>query len=505
MQKIIINSTEGGARIKGALQIPFREAIAKYCQAPIDKSKLTPLLTLADDGDDLVKKVIPLLEQDIQNLKNIVENSRKGMAANRGITVLMKRTSKLKNRKSLITKDHEKLFDKLSKESSLESKGDFILANHLFYEKLLSSLLIKGKLLRALIKLSKINFIFSEAAHISSAHNPLVNVAIYGASRSIQSRRLKVDETLAKFLKDRKIAETRMERNNLILSTAKKASESLLKSYEETLDLLKQYNETKDDSLLLPTQEEKINLDDAEEYFAVGNWAHPIVDAKKIVDRIDLRFTPEHKKALEIYTKAYEMRVEAIKKAKKHEEEYGEKESNLLQHNDLLEKSQEAGKKGDFKEALILIQKAIELIPDSKDAQWGLATCLNHLKRYDESILEYQKLINNFQIENQPENPRYRFEMGQVMLLANRVKEGLKEISKAMETTNEFNSFFAHLGDIYMGLKMYKEAEIAYSSYLESFPINYVVWEQHAKCLMHLGQKKKAEVSYQKARRIKKD
>ncbi len=322
MQKTVINSTEGGAHIKGTIRMSLKQAIKKYCQESIDKSKLQPLLKLADDGNELISKVIPLLQNDIDTLDSIIKNSRKGMAVNTGIANIMRLSKKGKFR---ITKKQEKLFVQLVKEASTEAGGNFVIANHIFYEKLLKTISAKGEL-RTLIKMSFKNFIFSEAAHIASAHNPLVNVAIYGASRQIQGRRLKVDETLQTFLKDEKIALIRMERNNLILSTAKKASESLIKSYRETLELLKKYDETKDDKLLRPTEPEEINLDDAEDYFAAGNWAHPLLDAKKLMKKHNISMKspdpppdPAKRKIVNVYGDAILRRHLAIKQAKQYE------------------------------------------------------------------------------------------------------------------------------------------------------------------------------------------
>jgi len=106
MDKIIINCTEGGARIKGTIQMPLCDYIKEYCQDPIDKSKLKPLLELADNGNELVEKVIPLLEDDIDNLDTIIKSSRIGLAASFGLRTLMPRNKYIK----LMNKKAEKIF-----------------------------------------------------------------------------------------------------------------------------------------------------------------------------------------------------------------------------------------------------------------------------------------------------------------------------------------------------------------------------------------------------------
>ena len=490
MNRIIVNATEGGAKIKGTIQIPLCDFIKKYCQEPIDKSKLQPLLELADNGNELIEKVIPLLQDDIDNLDVIIKNSRAGIAASSGIKKLMNR----KSYEKLMKKKTENVFEICLAEARKECENDFIAINHCFYEKLLKQ--INKPELRHIIKLSQYNFKHSEAAHLASIKNPLVNVAIYGASRAIQGRALKVNETLVNFLKDKKTAFTRMERNSLILNTAKKAAESLKKSYTETLELLKKYDETKDDKLLRPVNPEEINLDDAEDYFAVGNWAHPLLDSIRILK--DLNHN-EYKKAKKIYEKAISIREEAIKKAKQNENENLDHERKLIQYNELIEQAKDTGKKDkDFEKALSMLQQAIELLPDKIEGRWGLATALHHSGKIEEAIIEYKKLVDGF-----PDNARFKFEYGQALLINNQIQDGLHEIGKSMEMTNEFDPFLIRVGEIYEQTGMVEEALIAYENYLEKFPYDFSAWEKHGDCLIALGKESEAEDSYQKAKIIK--
>ena len=504
MKRMIVNSTEGGAKIKGTIQMPLCDFIKEHCQEPIDKSNITPLLTLADDGDKLIEKVIPLLQDDIDNLDVIIKSSRSGIAASRGIKKLMSR----KAYEKLMKKKTEKIFETCLMEARKECGNDFIAINHCFYKKLLKQ--INKPKLHHIIKLSQCNFKHSEEAHIAAIKNPLVNVAIYGASRAIQGRTLKVDETLVTFLKDKKIAFIRMERNELILGTAKKAAESLKKSYTETLKLLKKYNETKDDKLLRPIEPEEINLDDAEEYFAVDNWAHPLLDSQKVMNewknkmsmigKQDLSHTSEiYKKAKTIYEKATAMRDEAIQKAKQNESDNLDHERKLLKYNKLIEKAKDIGKKDkEFENALALLRQATELLPDEIEGRWGLATALHHSGKIEEAIVEYKKLIEDF-----PDNTRFKFEYGQVLLINNQIQDGLREIGKAMAETDEFDPFLIRIGEIYEKTGMIKEALIAYESYLEKFPYDFNVWILKHDCLKKIGMEKEAAEAYEKAKQIK--
>jgi len=487
MQKQVINATEGGAKIKGTIQMPLCDFIGRYCQKSIDKSKLPSLLKLADNGDELIEKVIPLLQDDIGNLETVIEGSRKGMAASHGIKTLMSR----KAYEKLMKKKTERVFETCLVEARQECGNKFVDINYKFYEKLLKQIL--SPRLHHIVRLSECNFKYSEQAHVAAIKNPLVNVAIYGASRAIQSRALKADETLVNFLKDKKSAFIRMERNTLILSTAKKAAESLKKSYTETLELLKKYNETKDDKLLRPIEPEEVNLDDAEDYFKVGNWAHPLLDASKII-----KINSSDRRANKILEKALAKRAKAINKAKQNESKNLDYERKLLKYNDLIEQAKETGKKGkDFDKALAMLQKAVKLLPKEIEGRWGLATALHHSGNLEKAITEYKKLIKDF-----PDNARFKFELGQVLLINNQIQDGLQEIGKAMEATDEFDPFLIRVGEIYQQTGMLEEALIAYENYLDKFPHDFNAWFHKGDCLQRLGETEKAKIAYQKAKQI---
>lgn len=501
MQRTIINSTEGGAKIKGTIQLSLKQVIEKYCQEPIDKSIIEPLLLPADDGDELIEKVIPLLKQDITNLDEIIVNSRKGIAISHGIKTLIKRPEYTK----LLPKKQRKLFDKLNQEAIKEGEKNQVAITQLFFSKVIKKL--KSSRLKTIMIMSNKNFVFSEAAHVAAIKNPLVNVSIYGASRQIQTRDLKVNAGINHFLMNQKDAIIRTERNIVILKAAKTAAESLKKSYKKTLKLLKKYHKTKDKSLLTSSEIEPINLDDAEDYFKAGNWAHPLLDATKILENLDHGFkTPEYKQAKEIYNKALKMKEKAIQKAKEDEKEHHDKMTKLVEYNELLENAKDAGRLNkDFDKALELMREAIKLMPNEPEARWGLASALHHTNELDESIKVYQRLQEDFdkRPKDYPNHHLYQFELGQVLIRNNQLQEGLKEIGEVMKVTDQFDNFLARLGDIYSEGDMFEEALIAYTSYLKKFPFDFKIWVKKGDCLTALNKSKQAQKAYQKALEIK--
>ncbi len=503
MKKLVINATQGGAHIKGTLRMPLDEVIAKYCTEPIDKAVVTKYLTLADNGDALIAKVVPLLKIDIKNLDAIISQSRKGLATCHGMQILINKPGYSKLSKQV----DDNFFNRMQEQAAKQSGGSFTKMNELYFEKL-GDRLPKG-LLRNIVILSGKNFKFSEEAHEAAKLNPLVSVAIYGASRRIYHRDMKAKETLPDMLKNRKGALTRIKRNEFILKAAKDAAETLVKSYKETYALLKKYNKTKDESLLVSTEKEPVDLSSAEAYFKVGNFAHPLLDAEKLIDEISKNATniddiynhPKYEKAVEIYNKALDMRTKAIDEAKANEAKNGNRESRLLRYNSLLEQSKEEGRKAkDFDKALALLKKAAKLMPEETEARWGVATALHHSGKIKESLKEYRRLVKDF-----PDDLRFRFEMGQVMLRDNDLQGGLKEIVSVMEKTEEFDYFLARLGEIYQHIEKIEEAALAYETYLKKYPSNYEVWAKHGDCLSKLKRKAEARKAYKMALSIKPD
>jgi tetratricopeptide (TPR) repeat protein len=503
MKRIVINSTEGGAKIKGTIQLSLKEVIEKYCQEPIDKSVIKPLLTPAEDGDELIEKVIPLLQNDIDNLDIIITNSRKGMAVSHGIKTLINQKKYTK----LLPKKKRKLFDKLNQQAIQEAQGNKMLSTPIFFELAIAKL--HKSRLKTIMIMSNKNHIFSQSAHIAATKNPLINVAIYGASRAIQSRPLSAKAGINHFLMNQKDAITRIERNMIILKAAYTAAKGLKKSYKKTLKLLKKYNETKDDSLLVSSEVEEIDLSDAEDYFEAGNWAHPYIDSEKALIGLECLndtdvspYNVSEKRAKEIHKKSLDMRNTAIEKAKADEIKYHDKMTKLVKYNELIEEAKTTGRiDKDFDKALKLMREAIALMPDEQEARWGLASALKLAGHNEESFAEYEKLIEDF-----PDIHIFRFEYGQNLLVCKRIQEGLKQIGIVMENTDEYDYFLAKIGAIYAETNMFEEALVAYNSYLDKFPFDYKIWYLKGNCHLNLGQGfKQAQKAYKKSLEIKQD
>jgi hypothetical protein len=489
----VINATEGGADIKGTKKMMLKEVIEECCQQPIDKSRLEDLKTLADDGDKLITDVIPLLKQDIKNLDKIIKHGRRGLATGRGMRVLMKKD----NYKGLLTKEKKKMLRELLAESVDRSEDERMGVNIIFYNRLISKL--KKSKLKNISILAQKNYVASETTRIAATKNPLVSVAIYGASRRIWSRELKVKETFEHFLRNQKDALTRLERNALILNAAIESAKSLKPSYKKTLKLLKEYDKSKDDDLLIMKKKEAIDLSDSEEYFKADNWAHPLLDARRALKETETTI-PCHS-AKTVLSRALGMRTAAIKNAEDEEKRNWENKKKLITYNELITRSRKEGKENqNFEKALSLLEEATKLLPDKMEAKWGVATALHHSNQIPEAVKAYEKLLKEF-----PDNNRFKFEMGNVLLKNGDTMKGLTIIEEAMKATDEFDGFLSKVAQIYEHAGMKKSALKTYNSYLKKFPADYEVWNLKGVCLSNMKKNGLAIKAFKTCLRIKPD
>lgn len=428
----------------------LKDAVAKHCKEDLDKSILTPLLSLADNGDDMIERTIPRLRRDIKNLNVIIKNSTKGLDT----LDKLEETIKIKNKK----------------------KRD-------------------GELIRLFVENEKT----STAAQVAASKNMLVQLAIFGASKQIQSKSLKVQREAEHLLKNLNDLKIRTKRNGLILVAAKDASKSLKKSFKEALDILEKYVKTKNVNLLYPQLEEPIMLEDAEECFEAGNWAKPLLEARRFIKRYGNKsakkkgeMTPQ-----EIIKKAESIRNEEEVKTRA----YLEKEkmdSRRIQCRELTNRGQKLARMKKFDEAMDLFRKALVLVPNDENALWGMGTILTFVGEHNKSLKWYKKLM-----EAHPENLRYAFEYGNVQLRAEKIQEGMRTIGEVMGKTDQFDSFLVHMGDLYNQSNMNEEALVAYDNYLDKFRSDFVAWTKRGLVLKKMDKKKKANESFRKALSIK--
>jgi len=101
-----------------------------------------------------------------------------------------------------------------------------------------------------------------------------------------------------------------------------------------------------------------------------------------------------------------------------------------------------------------------EEIPDWL-ARWELARVLSYVKRYDESVAEYRKLVRE-----KPALSEARAEMAQVLYTQGKNDEALRELeSVPQKAINDKTKIL--MADLYRVQKKYDQAELLYRTYLE--------------------------------------
>jgi tetratricopeptide (TPR) repeat protein len=97
-------------------------------------------------------------------------------------------------------------------------------------------------------------------------------------------------------------------------------------------------------------------------------------------------------------------------------------------------------------------------------ARWELARMLSYMKKYDESLMEYEKLL-----QEKPDLLEAKAEAASVMSWKGQPQKALEILEQIpLEKMNDQTRLV--LADLYRSEKKYKEAEKLYRSYLEKHP-----------------------------------
>ena len=223
----IINCTQGGSRIKHTKQMTLQHAIDKYCKEKLDKKIPKKLLRPIKNSKKIINDLIPKLEQEITDIKTIIRNCNYGISTGKKI---------------------------------LKAKDDVFLLKEL-----------------------KKNEKYSNKAFELSKKITLVQLAIFNESKLIQTREMLVSGRIDNLRKNKDDLKIRVKRNRLILEAAIKASKRLKAHYKQAIMDLQTITKLPMDRLW---HQETVDLSDAHEYLNQGNFAHPYIDAKKVLKRI---------------------------------------------------------------------------------------------------------------------------------------------------------------------------------------------------------------------------
>ena len=194
--------------------------------------------------------------------------------------------------------------------------------------------------------------------------------------------------------------------------------------------------------------------------------------------------------------------------------------------SEYLLEANEAGNKGNYREAIILLDKAIAKNPKFKDAYLNRGICNENLNRLDSAINDYNKLL-----KFDPKNTSATYYIGLCKYKQNKFAEAVEYFNKALWTKGGLNpsdtghvqitidynknglladadnvKFDIAADEIYYqrGLAYYQMGNIgkAYSDFMNCIGNNYYVGESHymvGLCYLSTNQKVKACEEFNRA------
>jgi tetratricopeptide (TPR) repeat protein len=125
-------------------------------------------------------------------------------------------------------------------------------------------------------------------------------------------------------------------------------------------------------------------------------------------------------------------------------------------------------------------------------ARWELARTLTYLKRYEESLGEYRKLL-----QQKPDLSAARAEMANVLFWAGRPKEALAELERIPSgSLGDRDSVL--MADLYAAEKRYEQARPLYAEYLNRHPDDQAVRLKLAQLLSWTKQYEASLTEYEK-------
>ena len=517
-----INATEGGARIKGTEQMPLDQVIETVCVDKIDKSWLKNLGRFAEDGENLMDQILPLLKEEQKGIEAVRVQAKRGLATNTGLTKLM-------GRSEIRTDDPQGPFTRLLNLNATASNATRDLASGIAAV----SLTIHGKQNQIMRRELDVEFkaddhdvlktrIDRNRQILEAAHKAACKASEhYTHSIDIIGRYITCRDaeknTPQSFL-DYALVLTEMGDLKSAAQTYRQATEAFpedlelweargrmglkrdrFHEVEETIEALLELDQDHEKVLRLKDDYEDAlsSLLDNEEHFKTGIFVRPLVNIRTF-----LKIRPQDAVALAQLERAEAMMEKKIQEMEALRAEMIDGQSGReYRYREYMDESKRLGRDdNDLAGALACLDKAVELFPDHPEARWGQATTLHHLGRIQEALTAYEKLVEDF-----PKAPRFVFEHGLVLLHAGQTLAGVKKIDEAMGKSDQFDTYLPKLGDIYFLNQHYQKALASYEKFLDKFKADYQTWTRKGNCLFKMGHFNQAAESYRKALRLKPD
>lgn len=314
----------------------------------------------------------------------------------------------------------------------------------------------------------KQNLHASNEAQKRAARNPLLESAIYGASREIAGKELFVSGKHTG--KDDHALETRIKRNRHILNASVSAAKKLLEIYTRVEEQLKELLENPE--AMRGGKVPEPSLSDAAQYLQKGNWGLPLLELQRMPIHAVALFGVD--KAEDIRQRCEEMRAAAIERGRHWQEDQEDRERRLRYHLLITEAKKAGSRQKDFRRSYLYLLRAHRLQPSDMMAVYGIASCATMLKKYDAALPFYDRLVTEH-----PDVEQYKYERMLVLLSAGDVDNGFRELEELLARSEKYDHVLFTVADIFADVKKDKDrAAQTMRQYLEKYPQNPEGWRK---------------------------
>ena len=513
-----INSTEGGAAIKGTQVMPLKESIEKYCQQEIPVPSIIKEISIIDPVD--YKGIIEDIQKKIYEISGIQTLVPRGLKTNKMIANRIK-GNKIEDPKTdhIISKNSKivhkirdfcegfELVESFLHKDMLEfskikyeyESGQFekrkeieigVKRNRVFLEAMQKALRkIKSELkhlLGIVTEANKLSCLVKKKGDDPAVHHE------YGRFLSeIGLHRLAIKE----YEKSLKLKETADVHLDLVRSYL------VLEKIEAAKQERKKYLESGGDDKNAVRLQGKIEAlvmkwrDLAEDYYHEDNWINALLYTRKL-DRAG--YYPEAAgKIISECIKNRNQKISDMEKRKDQDLVEREEDKTL---KELISKGKELMNNHNLNDAIELLRKAVHEYPEEQDtieAKSLMACCYSEKKEIEKAGEIYSQLMERY-----PDAGIFHVNLGKVYLRNGLYEWAIKEYEAAVAKEERFYILYFEIGCIYMQRGEYSKAIESFEKYLKYSPDSYELIAKIGTCYLAKGMPWKAKGKYQEALKI---
>ncbi len=510
-----INSTEGGAAIRGAEVMPLNESIDKYCTNELPVGPIIRESCVLDTID--YTGMIREMEGKIKQMGRIQSLISRGLKTNKEISRRVRKgrindpkTEEIIEKNYRTSTEVQKFCEKFSITASfLKKEVHEINRSQYRYESVESDR--KGELQ---IGLKRNRFILKAACNvvtdIKSRLKKIVKVikGIEEFNALVESNengfhvcrnrgrlfadlglhRLAVREYIKSLdLKGTPDSYLGLAESRLALEDIKAARKSLRK-------YLKLGGNPEKEEKLKGEINKKLRgwRDLARDYYQKGRWINALLYARKLESAGSHKGTCE-----EIISGCLEMRNQKIREAEEKKDVFIKKKEEEKAFKDLISKGKKSMGRRDMEEAIKLFQKAVNECPEGQDtieAKSLLACCFSEKNQIEKAEEIFKGLMEKY-----PEVGVFNLNLGRAYLRNGMPEQALSEYEEALLKERRYYFLCFEIGTLHMKKGRHDKAIEYFEKYLQYSPDSYELIAKTGTCYLAQGMPDKARERYQEA------